>query len=86
MTEIATAIGTNSELGPLTKRVYQFVEAQTRARLAGIRSPSDWDPVAEFIAVDEFRLAEIPEFHDQRIVEVDAGIVRERMDQEPAGP
>jgi hypothetical protein len=55
MTVIATATGTSGELGPLTKLVYQFVEAQTEARLAGIKSPSDWDPVAEFVAVNEFK-------------------------------
>jgi hypothetical protein len=55
MTEIATATAPTNELGPLTRRVYQFVEAQTKARSAGITSPSDWDPVAEFIAVDQFK-------------------------------
>lgn len=55
MIQIATATGTSGDLGPLAKRVYEFVEAQTRARLAGINSPADWGPVAEFIAVDEFK-------------------------------
>ena len=44
MTTITTATATTSELGPLTQLVYQFIEAQTQARLAGIKSPEDWAP------------------------------------------
>jgi len=52
---ITTATATVNELGPLTQRVNQYVEAQHKARLAGINSPSDWEPVAEFVAVDQFK-------------------------------
>jgi len=55
MGEIATATGVVREEGPLTKIVRRFVGAQGAAMAAGIKSPSDWDPVAEFVAVDRFK-------------------------------
>ena len=50
-----TATTTVNEEGPLTQVVRQFVGAQGAAMAAGIRQASDWEPVAEFIAVDQFR-------------------------------
>lgn len=53
--EICTATGVMSELGPLTKRVYGFVEAQKTAMAAGIKSPSDWDGMLAYIDADRFK-------------------------------
>lgn len=53
--QIVTAEGVSSETGPLTRTVQAFVAAQGRALAAGIRSPADWDPVAEFIEPRIFR-------------------------------
>jgi hypothetical protein len=55
MTTITTATQTKAEEGPLTGAVRQFVAAQGTAMAAGIKQPSDWDPVAAFVAVDEFK-------------------------------
>jgi hypothetical protein len=55
MTISTTATATSTELGPLTRLVYRFVEAQTNARLAGISSPEDWAPVTEFVDVASFK-------------------------------
>ena len=52
---IATATGVSNAAGPLLDVVNRFVAAQGKAMAAGITQPSDWDPVAEFVAVDEFR-------------------------------
>jgi len=54
MTHIATATGVTGEFGPLTLTAKRFVEAQGAVMAAGVKSPSDWAPVAEFVAVDEF--------------------------------
>lgn len=53
--QIATAEGVVNEIGPLTKIVYAFVAAQGKALAAGIKSPSDWDAVAEFIEPGVFK-------------------------------
>jgi hypothetical protein len=53
--EIATATATTNELGPLTKTVNRFVAAQSAVMAAGVKSPEDWAPVAEFVAVEQFR-------------------------------
>jgi hypothetical protein len=53
--KIAPATSVTNELGPLTQIVYAFVTAQGNALAAGIKSPSDWDPVAAFIEPDAFR-------------------------------
>ena len=55
MTTITTATATNSELGPLTQVVRKFTEAQGQVLAAGVTSPADYAPVAEFVAVDEFK-------------------------------
>lgn len=53
--QIATATGTTDRLGPLMQTVNRFVAAQGAVMAAGVSSPSDWAPVAEFVAVDEFK-------------------------------
>ena len=53
--KIATATSTIDELGPLTKRVYGFVEAQMKVIAAGVTQPSDCDPLTEFIDPDKFK-------------------------------
>jgi hypothetical protein len=53
--KITTATATTDELGPLTQVVKRFVAAQGAVMAAGVTAPSDWDPVAEFVAVDEFK-------------------------------
>ena len=53
--EITTATATTKELGPLTRIVNRFVEAQGKVMAAGVKSPEDWAPVAEFVAVDRFK-------------------------------
>lgn len=53
--KIVTATSTADEIGPLTQRMYDFVEAQLKALTAGISQPSDWDPVAKFIDQDNFK-------------------------------
>lgn len=52
---IVTATTTVAEIGPLTRVVRQFVEAQTRVMAAGVTSPEDWEPVAAYIAVGQFK-------------------------------
>jgi len=53
--KVATATGTTEEFGPLTRTVQRFVEAQGKVMAAGVKAPSDWEPVAEFVAVDQFK-------------------------------
>lgn len=55
MTHATTATASIAEEGPLTKTVRDFVAAQGAALAAGITRPSDWDPVAEFIDVEQFK-------------------------------
>lgn len=53
--QITTATQTNNELGPLTRIVNQFVQAQADVMARGPKVPEDWDPVSQFVAVDEFK-------------------------------
>lgn len=55
MTIFTTATATNNEVGPLRKIVNAFCESQAKVLAAGVSSPSDWAPMAEFLAVDEFK-------------------------------
>lgn len=55
MTKITTATATVNEIGPLRKIVTAFCEAQAKVLAAGVSMPSDWAPMAEFLAVDEFK-------------------------------
>lgn len=49
-----TATSTVDEIGPLTRRVYDFVETQKKILTAGVTRPSDWDPLTRFIDTDNF--------------------------------
>lgn len=51
----ATATSTNTEMGPLTRRMYDFVEAQKLVIAAGVTQPSDWDPLTEIIDPARFK-------------------------------
>jgi hypothetical protein len=53
--KIVTATATSDTIGPLTRRVYDFVEAQGRVLAAGITDPSDWDPLADYIDEPNFK-------------------------------
>jgi hypothetical protein len=53
--QIATATAVVGRIGPLTQTVYGFVAAQEKVMAAGVTSPSDWDPVAEFVEPDKFK-------------------------------
>lgn len=55
MTTITTATATIGELGPLTQTVNRFTAAQGAVLAAGVKSPGDYAPVAEFVAVNEFK-------------------------------
>jgi hypothetical protein len=55
MTTITTATDTTDEVGPLRKIVNAFVEAQRKVLAAGVSSPSDWAPIAKFLAAHEFK-------------------------------
>jgi hypothetical protein len=52
---IVTATSVVDELGPLTRLVQNFVEAQGKVLAAGVTSTSDWDPVAEYVDPDQFK-------------------------------
>jgi len=52
---IVTATSISDEVGPLTRVVYAFVAAQRKIIASGLNSPSDWEPLSEFIAADEFK-------------------------------
>lgn len=53
--KIATATAVTDEIGELTRLVYAFNARQGEVIAAGISSPLDWEPVAEFIEPAEFR-------------------------------
>jgi hypothetical protein len=53
--KFATATATSNDIGPLTQRVYAFVEAQGKVLAAGITKTSDWDPLTEFIDPVKFK-------------------------------
>lgn len=52
--KVVAATSTSNEIGPLTQRVYSFVETQKQVLAAGVGKDSDWDPLAEFVDVDNF--------------------------------
>ena len=53
--KMLAATSTSSEMGPLTKRVYNFIDLQSKVMAAGISSPSDWEPVAACIDTQKFK-------------------------------
>lgn len=52
---IVTATGTSVGAGLRIETVRRFVAAQGDAMAARVKSPEDWAPVAEFVAVSEFK-------------------------------
>jgi hypothetical protein len=55
MTNITTATATINENGRLIQIVRDFVEAQGAVLAAGVKTPADWAPMAQYLAVDEFK-------------------------------
>jgi hypothetical protein len=55
VTTFTTATATKNEIGPLTQAVYDFCAAQAQVLAAGVTKPSDWEPMAKFLAVDRFK-------------------------------
>jgi len=53
--EVITATATTNAKGPLTLLVEAYSLKVTELAAQGIASPSDWDPLSEYIAVDEFK-------------------------------
>lgn len=53
--QVTTATATVNEVGPLRKIVNAFCEAQAKVLAAGVKDPSDWAPMAEYLAIDEFK-------------------------------
>jgi hypothetical protein len=52
---VVTATATVGELGPLSKIVNAFCATQGEVMAAGVKSPSDWERVAEFLDVARFK-------------------------------
>jgi hypothetical protein len=55
MTIANTATTLVREEGPLTQVVRRFTAAQGAVLAAGVTSPDDYTPVAEFVEIEEFR-------------------------------
>jgi hypothetical protein len=53
--KIQTATAVTGETGPLTRTVRRFTEAQGAVLAAGVTSPADYAPVAEFVDVATFK-------------------------------
>ena len=52
--KVATATSTSTDIGPLTQKVYDFVETQKQVLASGVTKPSDWDPLTPLIDEDNF--------------------------------
>ncbi len=52
--KIVTATSSTSEIGPLTQRVYDFVETQKAILAKGVTAAADWEPLTQFIDEDSF--------------------------------
>jgi len=50
MTTFTTATATRGKIGPLTQTVYDFCAAQAQVLTAGVTKPSDWEPMARYLA------------------------------------
>lgn len=53
--QITTATAATSEAGPLRRIAQAYCKAQAEVLAAGVQSPSDWEPMAQYLAVDEFK-------------------------------
>ncbi len=47
--KVVAATATTDEIGPLTQRVYGFVETQKAILAAGVTQETDWKPLVQFI-------------------------------------
>lgn len=52
---ITTATGTTTAVGPLRETVNAYVATQGQILAAGVTSPESWAPMAQYLAVDEFK-------------------------------
>ncbi len=52
---ITTATAVVNELGPLRKIVNAFGDARDRVMEGDIKSTADWLPIAQYVAIDEFK-------------------------------
>jgi hypothetical protein len=55
MTVIATATESRQELGPLARVAARFSEMIESRATGGAAAAGDWEPLREFVAVDEFQ-------------------------------
>ena len=55
MTVFSTATATTDAIGPLRKIVNAFCEAQGAVLAAGVKSPADWAPMAQFLEPAQFK-------------------------------
>jgi hypothetical protein len=53
--QITTAKAVVEDMGPLTRIVNEFCSRQSDVMAAGVSSPLDWEPVAQFVDVGQFR-------------------------------
>jgi hypothetical protein len=60
------ASGTPDRPGPLTRTILEYVQTMERL-VPTVRTPADWGPLAEFVAVDDFeRVGTFLEVQDWR--------------------
>lgn len=52
---ITTSTALNHEVGPLKKIADAYCAAQAAVLAKGVSSPSDWEPMAQYLEVDEFK-------------------------------
>lgn len=52
--KFVTSTSTTDKIGPLTQRVYDFVETQKKVLASGVTKPSDWDPLTPLIDEENF--------------------------------
>jgi hypothetical protein len=53
--ELTTATATNDQIGPLRKLVNAFTDTQGKVLAKGVKSPADYEPIAEFLDVATFK-------------------------------
>lgn len=52
--QVITATSTVNAIGPLTRRVYDFIETQKNILAGGVTKLSDWDPLTRFVDTEKF--------------------------------
>ena len=55
MTVFTTATATEARSGPLVQVINDFCAAQAQVLAKGVTQPSDWEPMAKYLAVDQFK-------------------------------